>query len=40
VWLSDTDQSDEDNEIVCHRVGFPYTSSAKRVLELLQGGIP
>jgi hypothetical protein len=40
VWLSDTDQSSEEDEIVCQRVGFGHVRSARSVLKLLARGIP
>jgi hypothetical protein len=39
-WLSDTDQTDKPNEVYCRTISPGYGGVARRLLSLLEGGIP
>lgn len=39
IWLSDTDQTSEPDDIECRLVSSPHTSAARAILRLLAKGI-
>lgn len=40
IWLSDTDQTSEADDIHCELVAGGYSSAARKILKLLAGGFP
>jgi hypothetical protein len=40
IWLSDTDQTSEADDIHCEAVTSPYGSAARKILKLLASGLP